>query len=94
MREGYDVIDRTMTHLAVVDVDLALGAREAFLADAREAGDAVDARGARRARVRLALVDIDRTVLSCAIISIIISVVGVPARNVITRYAIMKCTDR
>lgn len=69
-----------LTYLAVVDVDLALGAGEALLADAREAGDAVHARRACRARVRLALIDIDGTILSYTIKSIINSLTSARAR--------------
>lgn len=52
------------THLAVVDVDLTARAGEPLLALARVGGHAVHARGARRARGRLAFVDVDRTIFT------------------------------
>lgn len=55
----------SMDYLTVVDVYLAVGPGESVLAHARVARDAVHARGARRTRVRLALVYIYRAVLSC-----------------------------
>lgn len=54
-------------YLAVVDVYLTVGPGEPVLAQARVAGHAVHARGARGARVLLALVNVYGAVLACKV---------------------------
>lgn len=55
----------TKSHLAVVDVNLAVRAGEPLLAHALVARHAVHARGAGRAGVRRALVYVYRAVFAC-----------------------------